>query len=313
MNKREDTLIVITGPTGVGKTDVAMQVASRLNTEIISADSRQVYAGIPITTAAPTAEQLSQVPHHFVGTLPLDAYFSASLFEEEALKLLTDIFKRCGGVAVACGGSMMYVDALCAGMDDIPTVSKEVRGRVQTLRNEHGDEALLHMLSALDPLYASQVDAKNIKRVMHALEICLQTGKSYSSLRVGKRTSRPFKIIKFLLTAPREYLFDRINRRVLKMLDSGMLEEVRSVSTMRHLNSLNTVGFKEMFQYIDGHWSLEQAIARMQKNTRVYAKKQLTWYAHDPIIQVLDVTRTDCVDAIMSAYAELLSPINRQA
>lgn len=294
-------MVVITGPTGVGKSDVAVRVAKELHTEIISADSRQVYAGIPITTAAPDAAQLSEVPHHLVGTLPLEAYYSASLFEGEALSLLPGIFRRCGGTAVVCGGSMMYVDALCNGMDDIPTVTDEVRRKVISLRAEHGDEALLSMLAALDPDYAAQVDPKNTKRVMHALEICMQTGRSYTSMRVGHRSERPFRILKFMLTAPREVLFDRINSRVLKMLDAGMLDEVRSVSHLRHLNSLNTVGFKEMFRYIDGEWRLEQAVARMQKNTRVYAKKQLTWYARDTEIRVIDVTKENSAEVILSA------------
>jgi len=295
------TLIVITGPTGVGKSDVALRVAEVLGTEIISADSRQVYAGIPITTAAPTKEQTGRVPHHFVGTLPLDAYFSASLFEGGALKLLDGIFARCGGVAVACGGSMMYVDALCNGLDDIPTVSDAIRRRVLDLRQENGDAALLDILRGLDPEYATVVDPGNTKRVMHALEICLQTGQSYTSMRAGRHKARPFRILKFMLTAPRDVLFGRINSRVLKMLDAGMLNEVGRVAHLRHLNSLNTVGFKEMFRYLDGEWSLQEAIARMQKNTRVYAKKQLTWYARDPDICVVDTTKEDSAELILRA------------
>ncbi|MCM1320418.1 MAG: tRNA (adenosine(37)-N6)-dimethylallyltransferase MiaA [Muribaculaceae bacterium] len=295
-----DTLIVITGPTGVGKSDVALQVAQALHTEIISADSRQIYAGIPITTAAPTQEQLNRVPHHLVGSLPLDAYFSASRFEQEALKLLPDIFARSSHTAVVCGGSMMYVDALCNGMDDIPTITDETRAKVLTLRQEHGTESLLQMLMALDPEYAGIVDPKNTKRVMHALEICLQTGRSYTSMRVGEPQQRPFRILKYILTAPREILFDRINRRVLKMLETGMLDEVRSVAHLRHLNSLNTVGFKEMFRYLDGDWTLDEAVARLQKNTRVYAKKQLTWYARDSHIITIDTTVTDPVSRILN-------------
>lgn len=302
-----DTLIVITGPTGVGKSDVALQVASALGTEIISADSRQVYAGIPITTAAPSAEQLAAVPHHFVGTLPLDAYFSASLFEGEALRVLAGVFKRCGGVAVLCGGSMMYVDALCNGLDNIPSVSESVRKKVMDLRATHGDSSLLDMLRGFDPEYAEIVDPNNIKRVMHALEICLQSGRSYTSFRVRQGQERPFKILKFMLTAPREVLFDRINARTLKMLEAGMLTEVRNVYGLRHLNSLNTVGFKEMFRYLDGEWSLAESTARMQKNTRVYAKKQLTWYARDAQIRTIDITKENGADVILGAVREIMS------
>lgn len=301
----QDTVIVITGPTSVGKSDTAIQVAERLGTEILSADSRQIYSGIPITTAAPTVKQLSRVPHHFVGTLPLTAYYSASMYEQEALSLLPSVFERCGHTAVVCGGSMMYVDALCNGLDDIPTISPAVRERVVQLLESEGEHGLLSMLDALDPEYASVVDRKNTKRVMHALEICLQSGKSYSSMRNEERQVRPFRIIKFMLTAPREVLFDRINGRTLGMLDAGMLEEVRTVAHLRNLNSLNTVGFKEMFRYIDGEWTLDEAVARMQKNTRVYAKKQLTWYARDPLIRTIDITKENGVERIINAMHEV--------
>lgn len=295
-----DTLIVITGPTGIGKSDVAIRLAKSLHTEIISADSRQIFAGIPVTTAAPTADQLKSVPHHLVGCLPLDAYYSASCFEQDAMTLIPEIFNRCNHNAIVCGGSMMYIDALCNGLDDIPVISPKVRAQVMSLRDEHGDEGIIRMLTALDPEYTEIVDKKNIKRVMHALEICLQTGRSFTSMRLRKRRKRPFKILKFLLTAPREVLFSRINSRTYKMMDAGILEEVKSVAHLRHLNSLNTVGFKEMFRYLDGEWTLEEAIARLQKNTRVYAKKQLTWYARDPEIRTIDVTTTDPVEVILS-------------
>lgn len=299
-----DTLIVITGPTGVGKSDVAVQVARSLGTEILSADSRQVYAGIPVTTAAPTEIQLRQVPHHFVGCLPLDAYYSASLFEERALAFLPGIFARCGGVAVACGGSMMYVDALCHGLDELPTVSDRVRAEVTRMRDSDGDRALLDMLDRLDPEYGAVVDRNNMKRVMHALEICLESGVTYSSLRGRPKAARPFRILKYMLTAPRPVLFDRINSRAERMLAAGMEREVRSVAHLRHLNSLNTVGFKEMFRYIDGDWTLDEALARMQKNTRVYAKKQLTWFARDPHIRIIDVTTQKSAETILGALDE---------
>lgn len=296
-----NTLVVITGPTGVGKSDVAVKVASALHTEIISADSRQIYAGLPVTTAAPTAEQRGSVPHHLVETLPLDAYYSAAMFEADALRLLPGIFDRCGCTVVVCGGSMMYMDALCNGMDDLPTVSDTVRTQVAGMLAQEGLEGLLGRLGALDPQYAASMDRNNTKRVMHALEICLESSRPYSSLLGRKRVERPFRILKFMLTAPREVLFDRINRRVLRMVEHGMVDEVRAVAHLRHLNSLNTVGVKEMLRYIDGDWTLDQAMARLQKNTRVYAKKQLTWYARDPQIRPLDITATDPTTAILNS------------
>lgn len=302
-----NTLVVITGPTGVGKSEVAVKVASALHTEIISADSRQIYAGLPVTTSAPTAEQRGSVPHHLVGTLPLDAYYSAAMFEADALRLLPGIFDRCGGTAVMCGGSMMYVDALCNGMDDLPTVSDAVREQVAEMLAQEGAglDGILHRLDELDPQYAASMDRNNTKRVMHALEICLESGRPYSSLLGRKQVERPFRILKFMLTAPREVLFDRINRRVLSMVEQGMVNEVREVAHLRHLNSLNTVGVKEMLRYIDGDWTLDQAVARLQKNTRVYAKKQLTWYARDPRVRPLDITITDPAATILGELIKL--------
>ena len=283
------TLIVITGPTGIGKSATAIDLAQRLSTEIISADSRQVYKGIPIITAAPTEEERSIVPHHLVDFLELDEYYSASLFEQQALSLLDQIFRR-SDYAVVCGGSMMYVDALCNGIDELPTIPDNIRQQLMHEHADNGNDWLLQRLEQLDPVYYNQVDRQNTKRVFHAVEICLASGRPYSSLRTGTRRSRPFRIIKTALTADRQLIFDRINLRVEKMLEMGMLDEARSVYHLRHLNSLNTVGFKEMFRYIDGEWDLPTAIARMQKNTRVYAKKQMTWYQRDPLIHWIDAS-----------------------
>lgn len=283
------TLIVITGPTGIGKSATAIDLAQRLSTEIISADSRQVYKGIPIITAAPTEEERSIVPHHLVDFLELDEYYSASLFEQQALSLLEQIFSR-SDYAVVCGGSMMYVDALCNGIDELPTIPDDIRQQLMQEHAVNGNDWLLQRLEQLDPVYYNQVDRQNTKRVFHAVEICLASGKPYSSLRTGTRRSRPFRIIKIALTADRQLIFDRINLRVEKMLEMGMLDEARSVYHLRHLNSLNTVGFKEIFRYIDGEWDLPTAIARMQKNTRVYAKKQMTWYQRDPLIHWIDAS-----------------------
>ena len=288
-NATDKTLIVITGPTGIGKSAIAIELAKRLSTEIISADSRQIYRHIPITTAAPTIEEKAAVTHHLVDFLELDSYYSASLFEEQSLKLLEQIFKR-SDYAIVCGGSMMYVDALCNGIDQLPTIPNDIRNALMDEHRLYGDEWLLNRLKDLDPIYYEQVDKKNIKRVFHAVEICQTAGKPYSDLRTGNRATRPFKIIKTALTAPRELIFSRINQRVEKMLSMGMLEEARQVYHLRHLNSLNTVGFKELFQYFDGEWDLETAVARIQKNTRVYAKKQLTWYQRDNDIHWIDIT-----------------------
>ena len=275
-----NTLVVITGPTGVGKTDTAISIAQALSAEIISADSRQLYRDIPIGTAAPTAQQQAIVPHHFVGTLALDEYYSAAQFESDVMQLLPALFKR-SPYAVMCGGSMLYIDAVCKGIDDIPTVSDEIRAQVYAQYEQHGLDYMLAQLQELDPEHYRVVDKKNYKRVVHAVEICLQAGQPYSSLRTNSTKERPFRIIKIGLNLPREQLFDRINRRVVAMVEAGLIEEARKVYPLRQLNSLNTVGFKELFAYFDGTMDYDTAVARIQKNTRVYAKKQLTWYAKD--------------------------------
>lgn len=275
-----NTLVVITGPTGVGKSDTAVWLARELNAEIISADSRQLYRDIPIGTAAPTAEQMAEVKHHFVGTLSLEEYYSAAQFEDDVMQLLPQLFARSPYV-VMCGGSMMYVDAVCKGIDNIPTISDEIRREVVERFERDGAEAMREELRRLDPIYYNQVDLKNHKRVIHAVEICLQAGRPYSELRTNSVKQRPFRIVKIGLKLPREQLFDRINRRVEKMIEAGLVDEARRFYPQRHLNSLNTVGYKELFAWMDGTMDYDTAVARIQKNTRVYAKKQLTWYAKD--------------------------------
>lgn len=275
-----NTLVVITGPTGVGKSDTAVWLARELNAEIISADSRQLYRDIPIGTAAPTAEQMTEVKHHFVGTLSLEEYYSAAQFEDDVMQLLPQLFARSPYV-VMCGGSMMYVDAVCKGIDNIPTISDEIRREVVERFERDGAEAMREELRRLDPVYYNQVDLKNLKRVIHAVEICLQAGRPYSELRTNSVKQRPFRIVKIGLNLPREQLFDRINRRVEKMIEAGLVDEAQRFYPQRHLNSLNTVGYKELFAWMDGTMDYDTAVARIQKNTRVYAKKQLTWYAKD--------------------------------
>ncbi len=278
-----NTLIVITGPTGVGKTAAAIEVAQHLGCDIINADSRQVFRGIPIGTAAPTADEQALVRHHFVQFKELDQYYSAAQFEADVMALLPQLWQQ-GKYVVMCGGSMMYVDAVCNGIDDIPDISPEVRTAVKRQWQEQGLEPLLAELERSDPAYFAQVDKQNHVRVIHAVEVCRQTGVPYSSLRTGKAKERPFNIIKVGLNIEREKLFDRINRRVDAMIAAGLEQEARSVYHLRHLNSLNTVGYKEMFAYFDGTMDRTTAIERLKKNTRVYAKKQLRWLLRDSSI-----------------------------
>ena len=273
-------MYVITGPTASGKSALAVDLARRLGTEIISADSRQIYQGIPIVTAMPTPEERAAVKHHLIDMLPLDAYYSASQFEEDALRIAEDVMNRTGSVVV-CGGSMMYVDALCHGIDELPTVPASIRQGLMEEHAEKGDAWLLDQLQDLDPEYYGKVDKKNIKRVFHAVEIIRAAGKTYTELRTGERRSRPFEIKKYMIDMPREMLFSRINRRVDAMVADGLEEEARRVYPQRALNSLNTVGLKEMFAMFEGTMPRDVAIERIKKNTRVYAKKQLTWWARD--------------------------------
>ena len=286
-NNSEPTLIVITGPTGSGKTALSLSVAKKLNCHILSADSRQLYREIPIGTAAPTIEELQEAPHHFVGTLGLEDYYSAAQYESDALSLLGKLWQE-NRYALMCGGSMMYVDAVCRGIDELPTISAAIREKAMAIYEEGGLSLLQKTLQRLDPEYYEIVDKNNHKRLVHAIEIIMEAGVPYSSLRTGEVKQRDFRIVKVAINYEREQLFDRINRRVDKMIAEGLEEEARSVYHLRHLNSLNTVGYKEMFAYFDGTMDYETAIARIAKNTRVYAKKQLTWLKKDPTIHYLN-------------------------
>ena len=275
------TLIVITGPTGVGKTATAIGLAQRLHCDIINADSRQIYRGIPICTAAPTPEELSAVRHHFVAFKDLEESYSAAQFESDVMALLPSLWQQ-GDCVVMCGGSMLYVDAVCRGIDLLPDISAEVRTAVKEKLQREGLESLMKELEQLDPQYAATIDRKNTSRVCHGVEICRQAGVPYSTLRTGTAKRRDFRIIKLALNIERDQLFSRINQRVDRMIEAGLEQEARSVFHLRHLNSLNTVGLKEMFAIFDGTMDRKTAIERMKKNTRVYAKKQLTWYRRDP-------------------------------
>lgn len=295
------TLIVITGPTASGKTDAAIRLARRIGCDIISADSRQIYRGIPICTATPSAEQLAAVRHHFVGVLPLEESYSAARFEEDVLALLPSLWAK-NPVQIMCGGSMMYIDAVCRGIDSLPTISEATRSHVKAIYEGHGLDEIRRRLLELDPAGYSRVDPLNPRRNIHALEICLEAGVPCSSLLTGERKHRDFDIRKYYIDMPREVMFDRINRRVDAMVEAGLEQEARSVYHLRHLNSLNTVGFKEMFAYFDGTMDFTTAVERLKKNTRVYAKKQLTWLKRDADTEPLTDDIFDADGVISSAF-----------
>ena len=278
------TLIIVTGPTAVGKTSVSLGLAKHFNIPVINADSRQIYKELRIGTARPSEEELQQARHYFVGTLGIEEYYSASLYEQQVLMLLEQLFKT-NDYALLSGGSMMYVDAVCDGIDDIPTVDDQTRETMKKRLAEEGLEALCEELHRLDPEYYKEVDRQNPRRVVHALEICQMTGKTYTSFRKRNKKERPFQIIKIGLTRPREELYERINARVDKMMEEGLLEEARSFYDKRNLNALNTVGYKELFDYFGGRWPLHEAVERIKGNTRRYARKQLTWYKKDENIR----------------------------
>ena len=280
-----NTLIVIAGPTGVGKTELCLNIAEHLGIPIINADSRQIFAELPIGTAAPTPEQRSRVRHYFVGNHHLDDYYSASVFEEEVMQLLAHWFGSGKTTALMSGGSMMYIDAVCKGIDDIPTVKDDIRQMMKQRLATEGLEALVAELQVLDPEHYSIVDRNNPRRVVHALEICHQTGKTYSSFRTNSIKQRPFNILKIGLNRERKEMYDRINQRVLDMMEAGLEEEARNVYAKRHCNSLNTVGYKEMFAYFDGSIDRNEAIRQIQSNTRRYMRKQLTWFKKDDSIR----------------------------
>lgn len=291
-----NTLIVITGPTAVGKTELCLRIAEKFNIPVINADSRQIFRGMQIGTAAPTPEQRKRVRHYFVDLLELDEYYNASMYEQDVMKLLYSMFKdKDNAIALLTGGSMMYIDAVCNGIDDIPTISDEVRLLYKQRLEKEGLTALLQELKVKDPQYYDFVDKNNPRRVVHGLEICHQTGRTYSSFRVKEKKQRPFKIIKIALNRDREELYSRINRRVDEMMGNGMVEEARLLLPYRSLNALNTVGYKELFRFFDGEWTMEEAIERIKGNTRRYARKQLTWYKKDNDIVWFDAAETDKV------------------
>lgn len=278
------TLVVITGPTAVGKTALTIELAQHYGIPIINADSRQIYRELKIGTARPTDEQLQQVHHYFVGTLSIHDYYNASMYEQDVLKVMDDINTQHPSTTthhLLSGGSMMYIDAVCNGIDDIPTVRDDIRQEMKRRYQEEGLEALCADLQRLDPEHYAIVDRQNYRRVIHALEICYQTGRTYTSYRTQSRKERPFRLVKIGLNRDREELYNRINKRVDQMMSEGLLDEVKALLPYRDNNALNTVGYKELFDYIDGRWSLDEAVERIKGNTRRYARKQLTWFKRD--------------------------------
>lgn len=298
---KNKTLIIITGPTGVGKTEATLRIAEHFNVPVINADSRQIFSEIPIGTAAPTAQQQRRVPHYFVGNHHLEDYYSASLYEQDVLNLINS---QDTSISLLSGGSMMYIDAVCKGIDDIPTIRPEIREEMMRRLELEGLEEMCNLLRKLDPEHWEIVDRKNPRRVLHALEICIQTGKTYTSFRSNTTKERPFNIIKIGLNRDRNELYDRINQRVLNMIDEGMIKEALSVYPKRMLNSLNTVGYKEMFEYLDGLTTLDEAIFKIQSNTRKYARKQLTWYKKDDNLQWFN---PDNVEEILKYISTIVS------
>lgn len=277
-------LFVILGPTGVGKTDISIEIAQRLSCSIISSDSRQIYKEMSIGTAKPSEEELQKVKHYFISTQSITEHYSSGQYELDAIPIIESEIGR-NGNALLVGGSMLYIDAVCKGIDDIPNIDPNVREEVSELYERVGLDGIRNQLKLLDPVHYREVDPMNAKRIKHALEVCLQTGKPFSNLRTGVAKKRNFNIIKIGLRREREELYEMINRRVLKMVEAGLIEEARNLYAYRNLNSLNTVGYKELFKYFENEWTLDYAINMIQQNTRRYAKKQLSWFNKDREIE----------------------------
>ena len=281
------TLFVLLGATGVGKTDMSILLAQKLGCSIISCDSRQIYKELKIGVAAPTDEQLQQVKHYFIGSRSIEEHYSAGQYELDALPIIEREIEQ-NGCALLVGGSMLYIDAICKGIDDIPDILPETRQSVKDLCEKEGIEGVRMLLKTLDYQHYKEVDLKNVKRMLHALEVCMQTGEKFSKFRKNTAKQRSFNIVKIGLNCEREKLYERINLRVLKMIEQGLVQEAFSIKDKRHLNALDTVGYKELFAYFDGEYPLERAIELIQRNTRHYAKKQLSWFNRDKNINWFD-------------------------
>lgn len=287
MEQCSKTLLLILGPTGVGKTELSLRVAEHFGCPILNCDSRQIYRSIPIGTAAPTEEEQARVKHYFVATRDLDQDYNAGQYERDAIALMEKLFRTCDTL-VMTGGSMLYADAVCNGLDDLPAVPETIRRQVHQAYETQGLAWLQSEVQRLDPDYWNEVDQQNPARLTHCVELCLTTGKPYSSLRTATSKIRPFRILKIGLERPREELYDRINRRVEQMIADGLVEEARKVYHLRHLNSLQTVGYRELFACFDGEYDLARAIELIQQNTRHYAKRQMTWFRRDKMIHWLN-------------------------
>lgn len=285
-------LVVLTGPTGIGKTRIGIQIARHFNTEIVSSDSRQIFKELNIGTAVPAKEELNAVKHHFIQNHSIEENYNASKFEMDVIQLLNELFSK-KDIVLMAGGSMLYIDAVCKGIDIMPDVDEEVRISLNKQLLEEGLESLRFQLKKLDPGYYATVDLKNPNRIIHALEICLTTGKSYSSFRSNPNKKRPFSIIKIGLDCNRELLHHQINQRVDQMIEAGLEKEAKAFYTLKHLNSLNTVGYREFFSHFDGDISREKAIELIKRNSRRYARKQLTWFRKDPEMNWFEPTQTD--------------------
>lgn len=299
------TLIIVLGPTGIGKTSLSIQIASNLNTEIISADSRQIYKELCIGTAVPNSQELHTVKHNFIQTHSIHSYYNASMYEQEALNIIKNRFSKTDNLVMA-GGSMLYIDVVCNGIDDLPEIDFTVRKELETRLEKEGIESLRLELQKIDPIYYNSVDLKNHKRILHALEVFYITGKPYSSFRTNTKKQRDFNIIKIGLNTNRSVLHERINHRVDQMMKEGLLEEAKSVYPFKELNSLNTVGYKELFAYFDGEISLEKAIELIKRNSRRYARRQLTWFNKDKSIEWFDINETDQVIPYIQKKLETL-------
>jgi tRNA dimethylallyltransferase len=280
----QNILLVLLGPTGVGKTDISIDIAGGLGSEIISGDSRQFYSEMAIGNAVPGESQLKKIKHHFIKFLSVKDYYSASLFERDVLTLLPKLFKK-KNIVLMVGGSGMYIDAVCNGIDDIPDVDPAIREKYTRKFNEEGIESLRVSLKLLDPEHYKKVDLKNYKRIIRALEICETTGQPYSSFLIKEKRERDFRVIKIGLERPRKELYERINRRVDMMIEQGLEEEARSLFELKDLNALNTVGYREFFEYFENKISIEKAVELIKRNSRRYAKRQMTWWSKDKEIK----------------------------
>ena len=278
--KNNPTLLVLLGPTGVGKTNVSFRLAEKYGCPIVSSDSRQFYKELKIGTAAPTDEELNRVKHYFIGSHSIFDEYNAGQYEQDAIQLLDELFQK-HKVVLLVGGSMMYIDAICNGMDDIPNVDAETRAYWQKQFADFGLEFIQNELKKLDPKHFEEVDLQNPKRIIHALEICSMTGKPYSDLRTGQKKKRNFNILKIGLNRPRQELYERINSRVDEMIENGLLKETEEFYKCKDLNTLNTVGYKELYEFMDGKWSLDFAINMIKQDSRRYAKRQMTWFNRD--------------------------------